>query len=130
MTTIHTKELVGLGAGMEIPEEISTDKVWAVLQIKIQQPNLFLPVTVTDVVTRPIEEDGKYREMSMVSFNETDDQDDEDEHVNAILVDNNGKRTLEFFKRNSVTKERVEWAVPKQMVVTGIVKVFDMARTI
>ena len=115
---------------MEIPEEISTDKVWAVLQIKIQQPNLFLPVTVTDVVTRPIEEDGKYREMSMVRFNETDDQDDEDEHVNAILVDNNGKRTLEFFKRNSVTKERVEWAVPKQMVVTGIVKVFDMARTI
>ena len=140
MTTVDTKELVGLGAGMEIPEEISTDKVWAVLLIKIKQPNLFLPVT--DVVTRPIEGGGTYREMSMgpsriieniyydesileVNFNVTNDQ---NEHVNTILVDNNGKRTLEFFKRNSVTKERVEWAVPKQTVLTGMVKIFDMAR--
>jgi hypothetical protein len=144
MATVDNNELVELGAGMEIPEDIATDKVWAVLLVKIKQPNLFLPVT--DVVTRPCEDGvGTYREMSMgptriiehiyydenileVNFNVTND---EDEHVNIILVDKDtGKRTLEFFKRNSTTKERVQWDVPKHIALAGIVKIFDMARTI
>jgi hypothetical protein len=62
-----------------------------------------------------------------VNFNVTND---ENEHVNIIILDQNGKRTLEFFKRNSVTKERVEWAAPKQVALAGMVKIFDMARNI
>ena len=31
-------ETVGLGVSMEIPNEISTEKVWEVLLIKIKQP--------------------------------------------------------------------------------------------
>ena len=32
---------------------------------------------------------------------------EENEHVNAIVTDENGKRSLTFFLRNATTKERV-----------------------
>ena len=56
-------EIVDLGVALDIPVDIPTDKVWQVFMIKVQQPNLFLPVT--DVYCRP-SDDGKgtYREMT------------------------------------------------------------------
>jgi hypothetical protein len=137
-------ELAGLGIKMEIPDDISTEKVWEVLLIKIKQPNLFLPVT--DVVTRVSDDGlGTYREMSMgpnriveniyadeskleVSFVVIDDPTD---HVNIIHTDAvTGTRTLEFYKRNTKTQERVHWSVPAKIGLTGMEKIFDMARTI
>jgi len=49
-------ETSGLGVGIEIDEDLSNDAVWAVLELKIQNPHLFLPVC--DVVARP-SDDGK-----------------------------------------------------------------------
>ncbi len=143
MSTDSTPELAGLGKGLEIPDDISNEKVWQVLLIKIQQPSLFLPVT--DVVTRPSDDGaGTYREMSMgpnrITENIYTDEsiyevnfsvaNDENDHVNIILTDATGKRTLEFYKRNSTTKERVPWTVPAHVALGGITKVLEMARTI
>jgi len=50
--------------------------------------------------------------------------------VNIIRTDANGDRTLEFYKRNSETKERIHWAVPAKMGLDGMVKMFEMARTL
>lgn len=52
------------------------------------------------------------------------------EHVNAITTDENGVRKLEFFVRDKVTKERVEWDVPWQLPLGGIQKCLDRARCI
>lgn len=53
------------------------------------------------------------------------------EHVNIILQDEEtGKRTLEFYKRNSETKERVHWAMPAKVIAGGLIKVLDMAKTL
>lgn len=139
------EEAVGMGVSMEIPEEIPTAKVWEALLIKIKQPNLFLPVT--DVVTRPSDDGlGVYREMSIgpkrifeniyaneelleVVFNVIDD---DNEHVNIILVEEGtGRRTLEFYKRLSSNKnERVHWDAPKKIGLGGVAKVLEMARTL
>ena len=138
-------ELVGLGASTVIPEEISIEQVWKVLLIKIQQPNLFLPVT--DVVTRP-SDDGKgtYREMSLgpnrrisenIYFDESKLEvkfvvaDDIIEHVNIIHTNaTNGERTLEFYKRHSQTGERTPWDVPKSVCLTAQARMFEIARTV
>lgn len=144
MATSSESELAGMGIKMEIPEDIPTENVWKVLLIKIKQPDLFLPVT--DVVTRPSDDGrGTYREMSMganriIENIYTDEsiyevnfsvENDETDHVNIILTDpTTGKRTLEFYKRNSATKERVFWAGPAAIGLGGIRKVLDMARTI
>ena len=137
-------ELVGLGAGTTIPEEITTEQVWKVLLLKIEQPNLFLPVT--GVITRPTDDGkGTYREMSMgphticeniytdeskleVKFVVTDDI---IEHVNIIHTNaTSGERTLEFYKRHSQTGERTPWEVPKSACLDAIAKVLDYARTV
>lgn len=138
-------EEVGLGVAMEIPDEISTEKVWEVLLIKIKQPNLFLPVT--DVVTRPSDDGlGIYREMSIgpnriteniyanealheVVFNVIND---DTEHVNIIMPNQEtGGRTLEFFKRLTSNKEeRVHWNAPKKLALGGIAKVLEMAASL
>lgn len=141
--TADEEQAAGLGIALEIPDEISTEKVWQVLLIKIKQPNLFLPVT--DVVTRTSDDGlGTYREMSLgpnriieniyadeslleVNFNVTNDP---EEHVNIITIDKSGKRMLEFYKRNSETKERVFWTVPAKIGLTGMAKIFEMAKTL
>lgn len=135
-------ESAGLGVGISIDDDITTDQVWAALEIKVLRPDQFLPVT--DVVTRPTDDGkGTYREMT-TAFNSVNglperriieniyclkDQlevlfvviDDKNEHVNAIITTADGKRTLDFFLRDAVTKERVEWSyAPKKLVLGGI----------
>ncbi len=143
MTEIN--EEAGMGIAMDIPDDISTDKVWQVLLIKIKQPNLFLGVG--DVMTRPSDDGlGIYREMTILSngariveniyFDEAIHEvnfsviNDPTDHVNIIHTDANGKRTLEFYKRNTSTKERVHWNGPAKMGLAGMVKIFEMARTL
>jgi len=134
-------ETSGLGVGIEIDDDLSTEKVWQVLESKVLRPDLFLPVE--DIVTRP-SDDGKgtYREMT-TKFNTANGLperrvieniyclkdvlevlfvvvDDKNEHVNAITTAPNGKRSLEFFLRDAVTRERVDWYVPKKVVHGGI----------
>ena len=138
------EELAGMGVGMEIPENISSEKIWQILLIKITQPNLFLPVT--DVISRP-GDDGRstYREMSMgpnriIENIYTDESifevnfdvvTDDTEIVNVILTDTaTGKRTLEFYKRSSSTKERLHWAVPAKIGRAACDKIFEMARAL
>ena len=140
-------ETAGLGVGLTIEAGVSSESVWTVLLQKIQQPNLFLPVK--DVIARP-SADGKgtYREMTLVAPGAPERRiieniyttgeplyevlfvmvDDENEHVNAITTDASGARKLEFFMRNSKTKERVPWPAPKAVVTGGIEKVLKAAR--
>ena len=136
-------EEAGLGAAKEIPEDVSNEKVWQALLIKIKQPNLFLPVS--DIVTRPSDDAiGTYREMSLgprriIENIYTDDSifevkfvvtNDPTEHVNIIHTDaSTGKRTLEFYLRDKTTKERLLWHVPKHVALGGIQKVIEMAAT-
>lgn len=144
MSSAEEESMAGMGIAMDIPDDITTEKVWQVLLVKIKQPNLFLPVT--DVVTRVSDDGvGTYREMSLgpnritenIYYDETILEvnfivaNDPNEHVNIIVVDKDtGKRTLEFYKRNSDTKERVHWAVPAKTGLAGMGKIFDMARTL
>ncbi len=138
-------EEAGLGIAKDIPDDISNEKLWQVLLIKIKQPNLFLPVG--DVVTR-VSDDGLgiYREMTLLSTGSkiieniyTNDSilevsfsvvNDPTDHVNIIHTDANGRRTLEFYKRSTSTKERVHWAGPAKIGLAGMVKMFEMARTL
>ena len=142
----RTDEQVGFGFSMEVPGDVSTEKLWEVMLIKIKQPELFLPVT--DVVWRPTD-DGRaiYREMSMgphrmiedifsdstkfeVNFVVTNASEPED-HINVINIDAaTGVRSLEFYKRHSETKGRTWWAPPKKMVEVAMNKMFDMARAL
>lgn len=138
------EEISGMGNGIEIPAHVSNEKVWEVLLLKIQKPNLFLPVT--DVLTRTSDDGcGTYREMSLgpnriieniftdASIHEVKFvvNNDEYEHVNIILTDPvTGTRTLEFYKRHSISKEKVSWAAPKKVVLGGIAKVLGMAATL
>ncbi len=144
-------EQSGLGVAIEIEDTLSTEKIWSVLLQKIQRPQDFLPVT--DVITRP-SDDGKgtYREMT-TGFNAANGRpevrvieniyaleevlevlfvviNDPNEHVNAIVTDEKGKRSLTFFLRNATTKERVNWYVPKAVVHQGIANVLDKARSL
>jgi len=142
-------ELSGLGVGIEIEDSLADDEVWKVLEFKVTSPQTFLPVT--DVVHRP-SDDGKgtYREMTTM-FNAANGLperriieniyclkdklevlfvvcDDKNEHVNAININSEGKRQLEFYLRDAATKERVEWLAPKAVVHNGIAAVLRMAR--
>lgn len=143
MTEVDPATPVGLGIAMPIPDDITSEQVWKALLIKIKQPDLFLPVS--EVVTRPSDDGvGTYREMSMgntriieniytnesifeVNFSVISDPTD---HVNVILTDPAGRRTLEFYKRNTESKERVHWTVPATVAMGGINKVLEMARTL
>lgn len=136
------------GATFEIEESLPTDKVWEVLLHKIKHPDQFLPVS--DVVTRVSDDGlGTYREMSIalptggltrIIENIYAHKDalevlfvvcgDVNEHVNAISVNADGKRVLEFYLRNAATKERVFWKVPKKIALGGILKVLEMARSL
>ena len=129
---------------VEISEDISTEKIWEALLIKIETPNIMLPVT--DVVTRPSDDGlGTYREMTLgpnriienIYSNKStleivfDMVNDDSEIVNIIHIDEKtGKRSLEFFKRNSTTKERVVWTAPVNMVIDAIKKTIDHARSL
>jgi hypothetical protein len=58
------QEEAGFGVSVVIPPEVSNEKLWEVLLLKIQQPNLFLPVS--NVSTRPSDDGlGTYREMQL-----------------------------------------------------------------
>ena len=135
-------EIVGLGAWLPIEDDLSNDDVWKVLLEKIRNPQLFLPVT--DVISRPSDDGlGIYREMTIPSMNArmieniyADESilevkfirtDTPLEHVN-IITNENGVRKLEFFQRDSVSKERVSWNVAKDMALGGISKVLNRAR--
>lgn len=142
--SIPVEDQAGLGIAAEIPEDISVAKVWAVLLMKIEQPGLFLP-GVTDVAFRP-SDDGKgtYRVMAVgslriiecihadesileVNFNIVSDN---YEIVNRIATDESGKHKLEFFKRDSQSKDRVHWMAPAKVGYARIQQIFDTARTI
>ena len=139
-------ETVGLGVAMDIDAVLSSDAVWAVLELKIKEPFRFLPVK--DVLTRPSDDGaGTYREMTMASSGARIVENiytagaplyevrfvvvnDENEHVNVITSDAaTGARTLEFYKRNAASKARVPWSAPKAVALGGIKAVLDMART-
>ncbi len=131
-------EQVGLGAGIPIPDDITTDAVWEILIDKISHPYRYLPVT--DVITRPSDDGiGTYREMSLgprriieniyhkpyeVKFCVTND---ESEHVNVIHIEPNN-RSVEFYLRNTKTLERMHWSAPKPMVLAAITKIYEAAR--
>ncbi len=142
MSSTESEPEAGHGVSQEIPDEITTESVWKVLLIKIKEPNLILPVT--DVSWR-ISDDGLgiYREMSSgprrVRENIYSDEnmhevifkliDEPDEIVNLISTHpETGKRSLEFFRRNSTTKERVHWAVSAKLPLGGISKVLEMSK--
>lgn len=141
-------EFVGLGTETEVPENVSTEKLWEALLIKVPQPNLFLPVF--DVKSRPSDDGlGTYREMTMntpngphtIIENIYADKsiweikfvvvNDTFEIVNVINIDpDSGKRTMEFYKRNSTTKEREHWAMPKAGSLLAHQKIYDYAATL
>jgi hypothetical protein len=137
-----SEEEVGLGISQEIENEIPTEKVWQVLLIKITEPNLFIPVT--DVVHRPSDDGvGTYREMSMGPHRIIEniypdkenfeikfvDVDENSEIVNRIVIDPASKsRSLEFYKRDSTSKQRIHWAIPRKGGEEGIRKCLEMAK--
>ena len=51
------------------------------------------------------------------------------EVVNSVLTDELGVRRLEFFARDTNSKEKKEWPVPKQVALHGIQKCLDAARS-
>ena len=55
-------------------------------------------------------------------------ENNENEHVNAITINEKGNRQLEFYLRNAATKKRGDWKVPKAVVLGGINAVLKMAR--
>ena len=55
-------ELAGLGVAVEIDAGLSSDRVWKVLEHKVQCPQDYLPAT--DVVVRPNADGSTYREMT------------------------------------------------------------------
>ena len=137
--------------GVEIEPELSTDAIWAVLLEKIEQPDRFLPVK--DISCRQ-SDDGKgtYLEMTTTFHAATGRPEqrvieniysyaeptwevvfehtyDDDEVVNKIQIDGENARRLEFFLRNKITKERVNWQIPKAIGINGIRGVLEMART-
>lgn len=141
--SVPVEDQAGLGIATEIPEDISVGNIWAVLLMKIEQPALFLP-GVTDVAFRP-SDDGKgtYRVMSVgslriiecihadesileVNFNVVSDN---YEIVNCITTDESGKHKLEFFKRDSKSKERVHWMAPAKVGYARIQQIFETARS-
>ncbi len=139
-----TIEEAGLGVNLEIPTEISNEKLWDALIIKIEKPQLMLPVT--DVIHRVSDDGvGTYREMSVgpkrmieniysdkliwevVFKSVTGDT----EIVNIINTNTaTGVRNLEFFMRDSITKERIHWAAPKSLGLGGIQKTLELARSL
>ena len=135
-------EIVGLGASLPIEDSVSSDSVWKVLLEKIQNPQLFLPVE--DVISRTSDDGlGTYREMTIPSMNARMIEniyvdksiwevkfvrtDTSLEHVN-IITDVDGVRKLEFYQRDSITKERVPWHAPKEVALGGISKVLKRAK--
>ena len=133
-------EEAGLGAAQEIPPSTRTSDVWAVLEQKVQRPDLFLPVT--DVVARPSDDGrGTYREMTLGERRIVENiycdaakhevlfvvVDAATEHVNLITTDAEGVRRLEFFLRDKATLERAPWHVPKAVAMGGIAKVLAAA---
>ena len=138
-------EVTGLGAGIDIDELVTTDAVWKVLLLKIEQPQLFLPVT--DVIYRKSDDGlGTYREMTVNANGATKRMleniysdygvlevvfrviDSNLEHVNTIRNNpDTGKRMLEFYQRSISTKERISWEVPRELALGGIRKVLVRA---
>ena len=57
-------ELAGLGVAVEIDPALSSERVWAVLERKVQRPQDYLPAE--DVVARPNGDGGTYREMTVM----------------------------------------------------------------
>lgn len=111
-----------------------------VLTHKVLHPDHYLPVT--DVITRPSDDGrGTYREMSLgprrIIENIYCDEaalevlfvvvDAPTEHVNVITTDAQGKRLLEFYLRDKVSKLRVPWPAPKAVALGGISKVLAAA---
>jgi hypothetical protein len=137
-----SEEEVGMGVSQVIESEIPTEKVWQVLQIKITEPNLFIPVT--DVVHRPSEDGlGVYREMTMGPnrIKENIYTDEKNLEVKFVIVDEKGEivnrivndpetnvRILEFYQRDSTSKERIHWAAPKKVGISGLQKCLEMAK--
>jgi hypothetical protein len=138
-------EQAGLGIETEIPEDLIVEQVWKTLLKKIEQPGLFLP-GVTEVVFKPHEDGtGTYRVMAVgslkiielihatetileVNFKMVSDN---YEIVNRITTNSETLRSkLEFFKRDSKSKERIHWVAPKKVGYERIQQIFDFARTI
>jgi len=127
---------------MEIDSSMATEKMWEVLLIKIKQPNLFLPAT--DVVHRPSDDHlGTYVEFTIrdqrvkvnVYVDEANleakfiDAEDHAEIVHKIHVNpETDSRSLEFYRRDSATKERMHWQAPKKTVLDALQKCLDMAK--
>lgn len=55
-------EIAGLGVSVEIDAGLSSERVWRVLEHKVQCPQDYLPVT--DVVVRPNPDGSTYRELT------------------------------------------------------------------
>jgi hypothetical protein len=141
-------EDAALGISLEIPSDLTNEKVWQALLIKIESPQKILPVT--DVIHRVSDDGlGTYREMTVpgpkgpirVLENIYSDKSiwevnfksltSDTEIVNLISTDpTTSVRSLEFFLRDSSTKERAYWHGPKAMGLAGIEKTFDVARSL
>lgn len=134
-------ETVGLGAGLDIPPEVSNEAVFEVLKHKIRHPDAYLPVG--DVVVAPSADGlGVYRQMTLLSTGARITEniyhdgvgevrfvvvDDPTEHVNKIVIGEDGSRRLEFYKRLTATGERVEWKAPMSVALGGIRKCLEAA---
>lgn len=138
-------ELVGLGFSTDVPNNVSTENLWQTLNIKNYQPELFLPYF--NAKTRPSDDGlGLYREMTRntsegpITFCENIYCDiskwemtfvntkDSSEIINVINIDPiSGKRTMEFYKRNSSTKERERWEIPLPAAIEAHRKMYDYA---
>jgi hypothetical protein len=106
---------------------------------------LFLPVKV-HVVRVSDDGFGTYREMSLLATPEQKIVEniyhnnvdlvrfvvvgDEAEHVNVIVDEGAGVRSLQFLKRNTATLERVHWPAPLALAVGGINRVLARARAL
>ena len=53
-----------------------------------------------------------------------------EEIMNCITTNSAGVRSLEFYRRDSNTKERLEWSVPKHIALNGIQACIDRATRI
>ncbi len=57
-------ELAGLGVAVEIDPALSSERVWTILERKVQRPQDYLPAE--DVLARPNGDGGTYREMTVM----------------------------------------------------------------
>lgn len=102
---------IGGGAVLVIPDDVTTEKVWKALVLKITRPDIFVPAT--DLILRTNVDGSTYREMTVggkrmienVYIDEAKLEiraeivDGEDEYVNCIVVDETGDRYIELYKR-------------------------------